>query len=153
MNPIIWQHFKNLRDHIMRHNCLQGCIILAEIGLKLPNCTKAGFLWKLTNVTIVYLLCLILLKCFKKNLYDRSWDIRLNNFGSNWVLIIFSPEKKIFWENWLMLLSTYPASLFYNMSKKIFTVEQIMRHKVSQFWAKLASPCPFHLKGDSIDWY
>ena len=125
---------------------------MAEIGLKLPNCTKIGFLWKLNNVNIVYLLCLILLKCFKKNLYDRSWDIRLNNFGSNWVLIIFLPEKKIFWENWLILLSTYPASLCYNVSKKkILTVEQIMRHKVSQFWAKLGSTCPFPLKGD-LNW-
>ena len=121
---------------------------MAQTGLKLPNCTKTEFLGKLSNVTIVYLLCLILLKCFKKNRYDRSWDIRSKNFGPNWVLIIFLPEKKIFWENWLILLSTYPASLWYNVLKKILTVDQIMKDKVSKFWPKLGSNCPFPLKGD-----
>ena len=121
---------------------------MAQSGLKLPNYTKTEFLGKLSNVTIVYLLCLILLKCLKKNCYDRSWDIRLNNFGPNWVLIIFLPEKKIFWENWLILLSTYRASLWYNVLKKILIVEQITKHKVSKFWPKLSSNCPFSLKGD-----
>ena len=51
-----------------------------------PNWAQiAQYLWKLTNVTIVYLSCPIMLKCFKtKKLYDRLWDIRLNNFGPNW---------------------------------------------------------------------
>ena len=35
--------------------------------------------------------------------------------------------------------------------KKIFPVEQIMRYKVSQFWAKLGLNCIFPLKGDFID--
>ena len=50
----------------------EGCIVLAQIEPKLPNCTESGFLWKLTNITFVYLLCPIMLKCFKKYLYDKS---------------------------------------------------------------------------------
>ena len=79
MNPIIHPHFKILREHIMRHNCLRYKV--AQTGLKLPICTVTGFLWKLTNVTIAYLLCSIMQKCFNENLCDRSWDIRLNNSG------------------------------------------------------------------------
>ena len=88
--------------------------------LSLPNCTKIRFLGKLTNVTIVYLLCPIMLKCFKKNLYDRSWykvEYIWAKLGQNWALIVLLPEKEIFWEDWLILLSTYPLSLCYNVSK------------------------------------
>ena len=51
-------------------------------------------------------------KMFKKKLCDRSWDIRLNNFGPNWAQILLLLEKGIFWENWLTpLFSTHYASL------------------------------------------
>ena len=60
--------------------------------------TKRGFLGKLTNVTFDYLFSLTILNCFKKNLYDRSWEIRLNNIEANWALIVLLPEKEIFSE-------------------------------------------------------
>ena len=50
-------------------------------------------------------------KCFKKN-SDRSWGIRLNNFGPNWAKILHLLEKDIFWENWLtQLFSTHYATM------------------------------------------
>ena len=43
----------------------------------------------------------------------------MNNFGPNWVEIVFLLENIIFWENWLiLLLSTYCAPLCYNVSKQ-----------------------------------
>ena len=131
-----------------------------------PNCPialKKDFWgnWPMLPLSAFVYLSPIMLKCFKKNLYNRSWDIKLNNFGPNWVLIVLLPEKEILWENWVILMSTYPAPLYYNGAgqvdssisiwqclKKILTVEQIMRYKVSQFLAKLGPNCPFPLKRD-----
>ena len=112
-----------------------------EFWPKLPNCTKRGFLGKLTNVTFIYILCPIMLKCFKK-IYDRSWDIRLNSFGVNWAQIVFLSEKGIFWENWLIHAYLF-CPIMPQCLLKILTLEQIMRYKVSQFWVKLDPNFPF----------
>ena len=54
------------------------------------------------------------LATFQKNLQTWSICIRLNNFGPNWALIVLLPEN-IFWENWLILLSTYPSPLCHSV--------------------------------------
>ena len=90
--------------------------------------------------------CLPIVSYHAKMFQKTSWDTTLNNFGPNWGQIGHNCPfawKDIFWENWLILLSTYLALLCYIVSKKMLTVEQIMRHKVSQIWAKLGSNCPF----------
>ena len=85
---------------------------MAHIWPKLLNCVKRGFLWKMTNTTFFNLSCPIMPKCLKKKICDRSWDIRLDNFGPNWAQILLLLEKGIFWENWLTLLfSTHYATL------------------------------------------
>ena len=118
---------------------------MTHIWPNLHNCVKRGFIGKITNTTFFNLLCPIMPKCFKK-LCDRSWDIRLNNFGLNWAQILLLLEKEIFWENWLTLLfSIYCAPLNYNVSKKYW---QIMRYKVLKFCAKLDTNYPLIPKGD-----
>ena len=110
----------------------------------MPNCTKKGSLEKLTNVTFIYILCPIMLKCLKKN-YDRSWDIRFNSFGVNWAQIVLLSEKRIFWENWLIHVCLF-CLIMLQCLKKILTSEQVMRYKVSQLWAKLSLNWPFPQK-------
>ena len=87
---------------------------MAHIQSKLQNCVKRGFLGKNDQY---YLFQSIMShhdkmsQKKKKNLCDRSWDIRLNNFGPNWPQILLLLEKGIFWENWLTLLcSTHYAA-------------------------------------------
>ena len=52
----------------------------------------------MTNITFFNLSRPIMPKCFKKKLCDRSWDIRINNFGTNWAQILFLLEKGVFLE-------------------------------------------------------
>ena len=90
---------------------------LPNFGPNFQMALKEDF-WGTENVTFVYLLCSFMLKCFQKILCDRSWDKRLNSFAPNWTQIVFLPAKGIFWENWLILMSTYSVPLCYNASKK-----------------------------------
>ena len=49
--------------------------------------------WLIILFSIYYLLSW---QNFSKKLCDRSWDITLNNFGPNWVQILFFFQKGIF---------------------------------------------------------
>ena len=90
------------------------------------------------------------LRCFKTKLCDKLWiDIRLNNFRPNWTQIVLLLEKRIFWENWLILfLFTYFGTLCYYVSENNLIVGQIMRYKILLFGAKLNTNNPFALAGD-----
>ena len=116
----------------MWHNCLGHKVaqFWPKLGPKRTIVLNGKFCGKLTKVTFISLLCSIMLKCFKrKNNSDRSWDIRLNNFGPNWTQIVLLLKKGTFWENWLiLLLSTNCAPICYDVSKKILRVWQIMRY-------------------------
>ena len=87
-----------------------------------PSCTivlKGDFWGKLNNATFVNVLCPIMLKHFKKQFCDRSWDIRLNYFGQIVPTFFISWKGDFLGEftNWM--LSTYCAPLCYlNVSKK-----------------------------------
>ena len=77
---------------------------------------KGIFLRKLTNVTLVHMLCFVMIKCFKKILtanYEIKGYIILDQFGSK--LIIWE-----IWENWLMLFFPF---YFFVRFKKIFRVD------------------------------
>ena len=88
---------------------------MAHIRPKLHNCVKKGFLGKNHQYYPFQSIMSHHAKMFQKkknNLCDRSWDIRLNNFGPNWTQILLFFEKEIFWENWLTLLcSTHYATM------------------------------------------
>ena len=66
-----------------------------------PNWAQiAQYLWKLTNVTIVYLSCPIMLKCLKqqKSMTDYKilgWTIS-GQIGGKLGPIVLLPEKEIF---------------------------------------------------------
>ena len=67
---IILQHFKKIfGDQIIR----QSCIILAQIGPKLPFLPKENFLEKLTNISLALYIpsCYIILKKLSES---RSWE-------------------------------------------------------------------------------
>ena len=85
---------------------------MPHIQPKLHNCVKRGFLWK-NDLYYLFQSCMSHhAKMFKKKLCDRSWDIRLNNFGPSWAQILLLLEKGVFWENWLTLLfSTHYATI------------------------------------------
>ena len=109
---------------------------------------------KLTNATFVNLMLPIMLKCFQKNLCDRSWDIRLNNFGSNCVQIVLLLEKRIFLENWLnttVAVVYLWCPIMLQCLKKILKIRQTMRYKILRFCAKLdTNQLEFFWK---IDWH
>ena len=89
LSPTILQHFKQILK--------QGCIILAQIGPKLPILPKRYILGKLT-ITFVCLLCSILQQHFKKNLGEqiiRQGCIILAQIGLDPV-----HQKGIFWKSW-----------------------------------------------------
>ena len=89
LSPTIRQHFKQI--------LIQGCIILAQIGPKLPILPKRYILGKFT-FTFVCLLCSILQQHFKKNLGEqiiRQGCIILAQIG----LDPFH-QKGIFWKSW-----------------------------------------------------
>ena len=69
--------------------------------------------------------------------------------GLNRAQIVLLPEKEIFWENWLISPPNLPQYAAMSQ-KKILTLEQIIRWKVSKFWAKLGPNCPFLLK--DVSW-
>ena len=122
-----------------------------RFGPKLHNCLKRGFLGENWLMLPLSIYCVpsrwnvSKKKKKKRQLCDRSWDIRFNNFGPNWVEIILLLERMIFWENWLILpMPTYCASLCHNVLKKSL---EWGRYGL-QFWAKLDTNPPFTLKGD-----
>ena len=89
LSPTILQYFKQILK--------QGCIILAQIGPKLPILPKRYILGKLT-ITFVCLLCSILQQHFKKNLGEqivRQGCIILAQIGLDPV-----HQKGIFWKSW-----------------------------------------------------
>ena len=77
---------------------------MTHIWPTLWNCVKRGFLGKNYQYNLFQSIMSHHAKMFQKKLCDKSWDIRLNNFGLNWAQILLFLEKEIFWENWQTLL-------------------------------------------------
>ena len=128
-------------------------MIFAQIGSKFNNRVKRAYLGKSDWCQCCQSVISHHTKLFWNKLCDRSWDIRLNNFGRNWSQIVLSLEKRIFGEYWVMLLlSTYCAPL---CLEKVLRIRSIMRYEALQFWTKLNTITLFTLKEDfcwKIDW-
>ena len=92
-------------------------MILAQIGPKLHNCVKRGFLEKTDQCKHCQSIVSHHAKIFQNKFCGTSWDIRSFNFEAKWTQIVILLEKGIFWSNWLMLLlSTYCTPLCYKVS-------------------------------------
>ena len=109
LSPTIRQHFKQI--------LIQGCIILAQIGPKLPILPKRYILGKLT-ITFVCLLCSILQQHFKKKSRRANHQTRLHNFGPNWAWPC--PPKGDFLEKLANIALVFHISLCYIISKKFW---------------------------------
>ena len=95
--------------------------------LLLPE--KRIFGGKLTNTTIVYLLCPIMLQCLKKNTC-RSWVIRCCSFLPNWTQITHLPLQEIFSEKLTLIFVCFrhPITIL-QCSKK--SLKWVTKYKVA----------------------
>ena len=76
---------------------------------------------------------------FQSNPSSWSLDIRLHNFGSNWVPTVHFPQDRFFWENCLLLLSTHCVLLYYILKKNDQRENHQTRlHSFGPNWAQVA---------------
>ena len=103
-NPKKNQNFGKMEKHLN----------ISSFYTRLPKimliCFTVPEIWRMTDVIFI----------FNFRLLFALMDIRLNNSVPNWAQIVLSLEKRISWENWIILLflSFGPqyATMFQNQS-------------------------------------
>ena len=127
----------------MNHD-IKGC----QYGSKLPICPICQLFesW-LKSLLLTYWVPPSYIK-FQSNPSSWSLDIRLHNFGSNWVPTVHFPQDIFFWENCLLLLSTH-CVLSYYILKKIIR-EKIIRQDCIVL-AQIGPKLPFQPKGNFLE--
>ena len=101
-------------------------------------------------VTFAYLLCPII----RPNILKRPLEqIMIFKVAKHLADVIwnhsFAAKQNIFWEIWLLLLSTYCTVLYYNTSKKILC-DQIIRQGCI-ILAQIGPELPFPPKGNFLE--